>query len=64
MLTLTPTDLGGIAAKAQAWADIFRLPLQHRTWRGQTGDFQGSGVGSSLTRAASGFFASFFRSSS
>lgn len=48
MLTLTPSDLGGIAAKAQAWADIFRLPLQHRTWRGQTGDFQGSGVGSSL----------------
>ncbi len=48
MLTLTPADLAAIAARAQAWADIFKLPLQHRTWRGQTGDFQGSGVGSSL----------------
>ena len=48
MLTLSTADLAAIAAKAQAWADIFKLPLQHRTWRGQTGDFQGSGVGSSL----------------
>ncbi len=48
MPTLAATDLAAIAARAQAWADIFKLPLQHRTWRGQTGDFQGSGVGSSL----------------
>lgn len=48
MLNLASSDLAAIAAKAQAWADIFKLPLQHRTWRGQTGDFQGSGVGSSL----------------
>ena len=48
MLTLATSDLAAIAARAQAWADIFKLPLQHRTWRGQAGDFQGSGVGSSL----------------
>ncbi|MCB1229997.1 MAG: DUF58 domain-containing protein [Verrucomicrobiae bacterium] len=45
---LAPPELAAIAARAQAWADVFKLPLQHRTWRGQTGDFQGSGVGSSL----------------
>jgi len=37
-----------VAAKARAYADVFRLPLNHRTWRGQSGDFQGGGVGSSL----------------
>ncbi len=48
MFPLTTADLAAIAARAQAWADIFKLPLAHRTWRGQAGDFQGSGVGSSL----------------
>jgi uncharacterized protein (DUF58 family) len=48
MITLTQTELGAIAARARAHADIFKLPLQRRTWRGQAGDFQGGGVGSSL----------------
>ncbi len=40
--------VAGIASRAQAAADIYRLPLQHRVWRGQVGDMQGSGAGSSL----------------
>lgn len=48
MFTLTPADLAAVAARARAHADVFKLPLQHRTWRGQAGDFQGGGVGSSL----------------
>jgi len=40
--------LGTIGSKAEAWADLFKLPLGHRTWRGMSGDYQGSGVGSSL----------------
>ncbi|MCB1233485.1 MAG: DUF58 domain-containing protein [Verrucomicrobiae bacterium] len=43
-----PEALAAIAARARAWADVFKLPLQHRVWRGLAGDFQGSGVGSSL----------------
>ena len=41
-------ELAAQASRSQALADIFKLPLQHRVWRGQTGDFQGAGVGSSL----------------
>jgi len=41
-------DLEPIAAKAQAYADHFELPLKDRTWRGNAGEFAGSGVGSSL----------------
>ncbi len=41
-------ELGKISSRAEAWADLFKLPLGNRTWRGMTGDFQGSGVGSSL----------------
>ncbi len=40
--------LSDISSRAESWADFFRLPLGHRTWRGMTGDFQGSGIGSSL----------------
>ena len=46
--TTPASELGAIAARAQAYADVFKLPLQHRIWRGQAGDFQGSGIGSSL----------------
>ncbi len=42
------SELAVIAARSQALADVFKLPLQHRVWRGQAGDFQGAGVGSSL----------------
>ena len=46
--TSTREDLAKIGNHAEAWADLFKLPLGKRTWRGMTGDFQGSGVGSSL----------------
>jgi uncharacterized protein (DUF58 family) len=42
------SELSSLATRSQALADIFKLPLQHRVWRGQAGDFQGAGVGSSL----------------
>ncbi|NNE91374.1 MAG: DUF58 domain-containing protein [Verrucomicrobiales bacterium] len=48
MLTITHQALSELAAKARAYADVFQLPLQHRVWKGQTGDFMGSGIGSSL----------------
>ncbi len=48
MLSITHENLAAIAAKARAYADVFQLPLANRVWRGQTGDFMGSGVGSSL----------------
>jgi Protein of unknown function DUF58 len=41
-------ELSAISARAQAYADWFKLPLKERTWRGNTGDFMGSGSGSSL----------------
>ena len=36
------------SSRAQTFAELFKLPLQHQVWRGQVGDFQGAGVGSSL----------------
>lgn len=48
MIETGPQELATIAARAQAHADVFKLPLQRHIWRGQTGDFQGGGVGSSL----------------
>ncbi|MEM7010177.1 MAG: DUF58 domain-containing protein, partial [Verrucomicrobiota bacterium] len=45
---VTKEDLAKISTRAEAWADLFKLPLGNRTWRGMSGDFQGSGVGSSL----------------
>lgn len=47
-LTTDIDELSAIGAKAQAYADWFQLPLKDRTWRGNSGDFMGSGVGSSL----------------
>jgi len=41
-------ELSAISAKARAYADWFKLPLNERTWRGNSGDFMGNGVGSSL----------------
>ncbi len=46
-----PTDsesLAAIETRARAFADWFQLPLKDRTWRGNSGDFTGSGTGSSL----------------
>ncbi|NOY00308.1 MAG: DUF58 domain-containing protein, partial [Verrucomicrobia bacterium] len=43
-----PSSLVSISSRAQTFAELFKLPLQHQVWRGQVGDFQGAGVGSSL----------------
>lgn len=44
----TASSLLSISTRAQTFAELFKLPLQHQVWRGQVGDFQGAGVGSSL----------------
>lgn len=36
------------STRARAACDLFTLPLKDRNWRGNPGDFAGSGVGSSL----------------
>lgn len=41
-------SLTSISSRAQTYAELFKLPLAHQVWRGQVGDFQGAGVGSSL----------------
>ena len=43
-----PGEVHEIAASSRRYADCFQLPLDRLTWRGHSGDFQGSGVGSSL----------------
>lgn len=47
-MTFDRTELEPVAARAQGLADLFRLPLHDRTWRGSVGEFAGSGTGSSL----------------
>lgn len=34
--------------QARVWAQVLRLPFRQQRWRGQSGEFQGTGVGSSL----------------
>ena len=41
-------NLDAIASRAQAYTGLFTLPLKDRNWRGNPGDYAGSGVGSSL----------------
>ncbi|MFN0127542.1 MAG: DUF58 domain-containing protein [Verrucomicrobiales bacterium] len=41
-------DLPARRAHARAWADVLRLPLRHKRWRGTSGELAGLGVGSSL----------------
>jgi len=48
LAVLDSLDLRGSSARAQGWAEIFRLPFGKRVWKGATGDQQGSGTGSSL----------------
>ncbi len=45
---LEKETLEKIAADAQSYADVFALPLSDHYWRGNVGEFAGSGVGSSL----------------
>ena len=41
-------SLRKVSASAAVCAEKLRLPLRSRVWRGQAGEFQGAGVGSSL----------------
>jgi uncharacterized protein (DUF58 family) len=43
-----PEALSALAARARQWADVLRLPFRQHRWRGQAGEFTGTGVGSSL----------------
>lgn len=45
---MTSVELAAARAQAAAAAARLRLPLRSRTWRGQAGEFAGSGTGSSL----------------
>lgn len=45
---MTADDLYRCHARALAAAGRLRLPLRSRVWKGQAGEFQGAGVGSSL----------------
>ncbi len=46
--TLDLETLRNASAAAAVCAEKLRLPLRSRVWRGQAGEFQGAGVGSSL----------------
>jgi uncharacterized protein (DUF58 family) len=41
-------NLSEIRIRARGWSEVYRLPFRNRVWRGQAGDAQGAGVGSSL----------------
>ncbi|BCX50029.1 hypothetical protein HAHE_39370 [Haloferula helveola] len=45
---MTPEELTSAHGKALAAAGRLRLPLRSKVWKGQAGEFQGAGVGSSL----------------
>lgn len=44
----SPDELRAIQARARADAQVLKLPFRQQRWRGQSGGFQGTGVGSSL----------------
>lgn len=37
-----------LQARARAWARVLKLPFRQQRWRGNSGEFMGAGVGSSL----------------
>ena len=41
-------DLNQVSGRARAYTSLFALPLKDRNWKGNPGDYAGSGVGSSL----------------
>ncbi len=45
---LPESEISAIANRARSLADRFSLPLNERNWRGNPGDYAGTGVGSSL----------------
>ncbi len=44
----SPDELRSIQARARGWARVLKLPFRQQRWRGQTGEFAGTGTGSSL----------------
>ena len=44
----SPDELRAIQARARGHAQVLKLPFRQQRWRGQSGGFQGTGVGSSL----------------
>lgn len=42
------SELQRLQAQAREWARVLRLPFRQQRWRGRSGEFQGTGVGSSL----------------
>lgn len=45
---MSPEELSRCEARGREVASRLRLPLRSRVWKGQAGEFQGAGVGSSL----------------
>jgi uncharacterized protein (DUF58 family) len=43
-----PDELRALQARARGWARVLKLPFRQQRWRGNTGEFMGTGVGSSL----------------
>lgn len=43
-----PAELRALQARARGWARVLKLPFRQQRWRGHSGDFMGTGVGSSL----------------
>lgn len=41
-------ELRTLQAQAREWARVLKLPFRQQRWRGHSGEFQGTGVGSSL----------------
>jgi len=43
-----PAALRALQARARGWARVLKLPFRQQRWRGHSGDFMGTGTGSSL----------------
>jgi uncharacterized protein (DUF58 family) len=41
-------ELRALQARARGWARVLKLPFRQQRWRGHSGEFMGTGVGSSL----------------
>lgn len=44
----SPEHLQAIQLRAREWARVLKLPFRQQRWRGHSGEFAGTGVGSSL----------------
>lgn len=43
-----PAEIRRLHGRAREWARVLKLPFRQQRWRGQSGEFMGTGVGSSL----------------